>query len=198
MQKIKVKYNDIDKYNRVNGINPLKRNAQLIYSWGNYAECEQIFIGAMKHADNSIKEVVIDREHKEIIEWMTDTKGKGLALIGDSGRGKTLFLHGVLPYLLSAAEKVPRMIKAYQLKECIGYGLVLIDELGREPTAVYKNYEKIDAFPIHVDSCVDSSKPLFFTTNLGKSEFIKRYGGYIFNRIKKNCKIIIFKGDSLW
>ncbi len=137
-------------------------------------------------------------EIKILADWMCDTKGNGLALIGSSGRGKTLFLHGVLPHLLIAHNKVPYCIKATDLSNK-NYGkILLIDEVGREDMVFDKERGKIDRFPEYVDYCADKNRPLFFTSNITSSQFKERYGEHIFNRVTSICKTIIYNGKSMW
>jgi DNA replication protein DnaC len=148
--------------------------------------------------DFSNNEFKATDDMKKIAQWMTDTKGKGLALIGQSGRGKTMFLHGVLPHLLINKGKVPHSIKAVDLDN-MNYGkILLIDEVGREDKVFDKIKGKIDRFPLYVDYCADHGRPLFFTSNLSKQQFIDRYDIHIYNRVTSITNTVICNGESMW
>jgi len=137
-------------------------------------------------------------EMREIARWMVNTNGKGLSLIGKSGRGKTMFLHGVLPHLLISKDKVPHCIKAVDLDNA-NYGkILLIDEVGREDLVFDKQKGKIDRFPMYVDYCADNGRPLFFTSNLSKDQFIARYDVHIYNRVMSITNTVICNGESMW
>jgi len=180
----------------------LKRNISYRLAWGknvreNLKTLKNGFIYANSDRLNDINYNETE-EIKNLASWMIDTKGNGLALIGASGRGKTLFLHGVLPHLLIAHNKVPHCIKATDLSNK-NYGkILLIDEVGREDMVFDKERGKIDRFPEYVDYCADNNRPLFFTSNITAGQFKDRYGEHIYNRVTSICKMIIYNGKSMW
>lgn len=180
----------------------LKRRSDFIFSWSqNKSEnIETIKKGSIFASPDTINEIsYIDTDESNLIaEWMCNTYGKGLALIGTSGRGKTLFLHGILPHLLIAKSKVPYCIKATDLDNN-NYGkILLVDEVGREDTVFDKNRGKIDRFAEYVDYCADKNRPLFFTSNISAERFKDKYGVHIFNRVQSICKLVTYNGKSMW
>lgn len=180
----------------------LKRKAEFRFSWGKEVNTTLDIIkrGSIFANPDDINEstYAVTDESKELSKWMCDTKGKGLALIGTSGRGKTLFLHGILPHLLIASNKVPYCIKSSDLDNS-NYGkILLIDEVGREDLVFDKQRGKIDRFNEYVDYCADKNRPLFFTTNLSAGQFVDRYGEHILNRVQSICKVVVYNGKSMW
>ena len=169
------------------------------FSWGSLEQCKLVLKNGFKYCDDSVtdKSFMLTPELTEVAEWMTNTNGSGLALIGRSGGGKTLFLHGVLPHLLMSKKKVSKCIKAIDMNfEKANY--VLIDEVGREGDVFINGKGKVDRFPVYVDHCADFNKPLFFTSNIESGQFVDRYGEYIYNRVLKKCRVIVFNGESMW
>jgi DNA replication protein DnaC len=178
----------------------IKRNVSKSYSWGTVNECIDIIERGFKYCDPEIKVFNKTKEIIKIAEWMNNTEGKGLALIGSSGRGKTLFVHGVLPHLLSQKNNFPTTVKAVNLPiEPFNLNTnLLIDEVGREDEVFSKSSGKVNRFQILVDMHADSNNPMFFTSNINKKQFQNKYGIWIYNRILKICKVIIFEGESFW
>lgn len=180
----------------------LNRKKQFCFQWGLTIE-ENIAIikRGYEFCDPdsfSKSEFHASSEVEEYAKWMTNTNGKGLALIGASGRGKTLFMHGVLPHLLICKHKVPNTVKATDLQAGIREHIMLIDEVGREDLIFDKERGKIDRFPLYVDMCADKGLPLFFTSNLTQKQFVTRYGSHIMNRVISICNLVISKGESYW
>ena len=69
------------------------------YSFGYRKTCKNLFIEVFMEVDKTVKEFEWITEYDQIIEWMTDTKGKGLALFGSIGRGKTVINSFIWPVL---------------------------------------------------------------------------------------------------
>jgi DNA replication protein DnaC len=182
-------------------------------SWGTKEDCLDLIKVGMVRFDETIKEFQMLPEYYKIAEWMSGTEGTGLALIGDSGRGKTIFMTKVFPVLYrlwyienKKIDKSIRAIKSEYLceknEEQEGFPYyyktnVITDEAGREQTSIVE-YKKRDLFPLWLDNCIERGWPPYFTTNLNEPELEIRYGIHIVNRIKHACKVVIFKGVSLW
>ena len=183
------------------GVPFIKRRPDFRFRWEKTPEKNLDII--RRGFEFSAKEALIKKpfdpspEMHKIAEWMTDTEGKGLALIGNSGRGKTLFMGGVLPHLYMAHRKVVHFTKAIDMPNS-STKILLLDEVGREDSVFDKSRGKIDRFPLYVDYCADKQMPLFFTSNISREQFIQRYGEHIFNRLAAVSKIITFKGQSYW
>ena len=59
-------------------------------SWGDKETCEAMFSALFRKLDGSIATYRHLPEYEQITDWMTDTDGRGLLLIGDCGRGKSI------------------------------------------------------------------------------------------------------------
>lgn len=185
-------------------------------TWGDKAQCKKLFVDTFKRVDETIEVFEYLPEYDQIVDWMMDTKGKGLCLMGDCGRGKSTILECVIPSLFA---RLGKEIKSFSAREiglpcCVGlvnnpksdkdtinldYLLCthypMIDEIGREETVnVYGN--KMDGVPLVIELAEKKVKPLFITTNLTGEEMGVRYGLYILDRIHRLCTIVKFKGAS--
>lgn len=142
-------------------------------------------------------------------DYFLDTKGKGLALLGDYGTGKTFIISDFLRLLFYFKyRKIIRPIKAYDIvincksaadlynQQFLKYSIIMIDELGNEP--VFNDFgSKIEMLSLIIDKCEDENKLLFLTSNRTVKEIEERYGKPIFDRIRELCEIKFFKGNSL-
>ena len=168
------------------------------YSFGSIEECTILFIKAFKLVDKTAEYKHLD-EYNHIISWLSDTKGKGLFLIGNCGRGKSVILSGVLPLIFNAKKgKILKPIAARKLhtvKEFVS-PYIVIDDIGTEE--IVNDYgTKIDAVENAIFEAEDDLKTLFLTSNLDASSIKERYGERIYDRIKRLCKVVFFNGESL-
>ena len=169
------------------------------YSFGTKEECTELFYNVLKEVDKSITNVEKIPEHDEIIDWMTDTKGKGLILVGDCGRGKSSILTGVIPVIFNIKfRKLIKPIQATQMpleKNLLETYFYCIDDIGTE--SIKNNYgEKSEVFASVMDDAERYFKPVFLSTNLNGHQIIERYGKRTLDRITGLCRIIKFKGES--
>ena len=90
MNKIVSIIKDLNKV----GVNPVKSNNALKWCKGNREACKNLFIEIFKAVDNTISDFQYLEEYDEIVDWMTDTKGKGLFpdVAGYSNNGFNLFM----------------------------------------------------------------------------------------------------------
>jgi DNA replication protein DnaC len=171
------------------------------YSFGTYEQCKELFIKSFMAFDKTVKKLELLPEYEEVINWMTDTNGKGLALAGSLGRGKSIILNGVLPIAFFTKNMVLKPKLAIELSPDLTNQMksswaVAIDDIGQEN--VINNFgTKIDAVEILISHCEDRLKPLFLTTNLDYEQIIERYGPRISDRITRLCKVVEFMGESL-
>lgn len=177
---------------------PLDRGA-ISYSFGTREECSELFYDVLMAVDRSITEVKKIPEHDEIIDWMTDTKGKGLILVGDCGRGKSSILTGVIPVIFNIRfRKLIKPIQATNLtseKNLFETYFYCIDDVGTE--SVKNNYgEKSEVFASVMDDAERFIKPVFISTNLNGQQMIDRYGKRTLDRITRLCRVVKFKGES--
>ena len=169
------------------------------YSFGNIKECKELFVEAFKLVDKTISEYKHLDEYNHVISWLSDTKGKGLFLIGNCGRGKSVILTGVLPLIFNAKiGKILKPIPARKLHKITEYPspFIVIDDIGTEE--IINDYgTKIDAVENAIFEAEDDLKLLLLTSNLDAAAIKQRYGERIYDRIKRLCKVVFMKGESL-
>jgi len=169
------------------------------YSFGTYDECKKLFEEAFRLVDKTITEYKYLDEYNHIISWLSDTKGKGLFLIGNCGRGKSVIITGVLPLIFNAKKgKILKPIAARKLHKITEYPtpFIVIDDIGTEE--IINDYgTKIDAVENAIFEAEDDLKLLLLTSNLDASSIKERYGDRIYDRIRRLCKVVFMKGDSL-
>lgn len=169
--------------------------------FGTHERARQIFTDTFKAVDLTVNDYQHLPEYEEVIDWMTDSKGKGLFLQGDCGRGKTTILCGVLPVIFYQhlgmvlrphhADEIPS--KAPQIAK---QWAMCIDELGVEP--LVNDYgEKHEGFNRIINAAEARVSPLFVTTNLKGEQLLERYGERTIDRINRLCRVVKFNGDSL-
>jgi len=188
-------------------ISELRRNnveakrATFELRFGTRDNCRKMFEEAFRAVDLSVETYTHLPEYDHVIDWMTDTKGKGLFLTGDCGRGKSIILTGVIPALMF--QLFNKVLNNYRACEIIEKSSMIskqwaisIDDVGIEPTI--KDYgENIEGFNSIVDAAEARIAPLFISTNLNSSEILARYGERTFDRIFRLCKVVKFTGESL-
>lgn len=169
------------------------------YSFGDKETCTKLFYDVLKAVDRSIDTPVHIPEHDEIIDWMTDTKGKGLILVGDCGRGKSSIITGVIPVIFNM--KYNKLIFPTPATDLVNAKNLLqdyfycIDDVGTE--SIKNHYgEKSEVFASVMDDAERHFKPVFLSTNLTGQQIIERYGKRTMDRIVRLCRIVKFKGNS--
>lgn len=165
------------------------------YKLGTYSECEQMFVDSFLLVDKTVSNFEMLPEYKEVIEWMTNTKGKGLLMTGSNGRGKTTILTGVLPLVFLAKGFVLKSFEAQDLTTDNLPWAVLIDEMGQDD--IKNNYgTKQDPVEYAISHCESKLKLLIMTSNLTERQIISRYGVRVNDRIERLCKTVVFTGPS--
>ena len=96
-------------------------------------------------------------EYDEIVDWMVDTKDKGLLLMGDCGRGKSIIITGVIPVLLKLSGRNVKPIMAHELNRTVCYDSYFTNP----PEVTYLDYATSQFAGI---SLVDGSVPKPCTT----------------------------------
>ena len=185
------------------------------YSWGARETCRELFEVIFKAMDKTITEYQHLPEYDQIIDWMCCTEGKGLLLMRACGRGKSVIMTGVLPMLFRYRQLYLRVIHAQDLHKpltnqqtrsnvrpetnldfLISAKYPVIDEVGVE-NQMNDYGEKTEGFNLILNTAERDYKPLFIATNLTAEELLIRYGERTFDRLKRLCKRVEFKGDSL-
>ena len=197
------------------GENMLRINERWVWSWGNRAYCDQLFRYIFREVDRTYDLYEHLPEYDEVIDWMTNTDDKGLMLMGDCGRGKSVILNGVLPVLFRMKNRVLQPVHAQNfsaevpnqrlawgerpatyLDRLLTNGYPAIDELGIEP--MMNDYgEKSEGFNQVLNAAERYHRPVFVTTNLTEVQILDRYGERTMDRLAHLCRTIHFEGESL-
>ena len=167
------------------------------YKLGTKEELKEMFIKAFKYYDRTIDKYEHLSAYDEVIDWMVDTRGRGLMLMGECGLGKSTILNFVIPAIFrTKTNKVLRSIPAKELAavERNVAPFIIIDDLGTE--SIKNDYgTKIDAVADAISYAEDSSKTLLITTNLSPNSLKERYDERTLDRLRK-CKVVIINGKS--
>jgi len=167
------------------------------YKLGTKEELKEMFIKAFEYYDRTIDKYEHLPAYDEIIDWMVDTRGRGLMLMGECGLGKSTILNYVIPAIFKTkTNKVLRSVPAKELAavEKNVAPFIIIDDLGTE--SIKNDYgTKIDAVADAISYAEDSSKTLLITTNLSPNSLKERYDERTLDRLRK-CKVVIIKGKS--
>lgn len=185
-------------------------------SWGSREHCEEIFCEIFRRVDGSIRKYHQLPEYARVIDWMTDTRSRGLLLMGDCGRGKSIIVTGLVPVLLAIKGRHTVPIHADDFSKPYPFAantagcdpkmtnldylacthFPIIDELGVE--SMVNDYgEKFEGFNRVINAAERYLRPLSISTNLTKEELLLRYGERTFDRLSHLCLIVKFKGESL-
>ena len=169
-----------------------------IYKLGKREELKVMFVKAFNYYDKTIDEYKHLPAYDEIIDWMVDTKGKGLILMGECGLGKSIILKYVIPVIFhTKTNKVLKSVPAIELVQVDRNEkpFLLIDDIGTE--SIKNDYgTKIDAVAESISYAEDSSKTIIITTNLTPKDLKERYDERTLDRLRR-CKVVTFDGDSL-
>ena len=196
-------FNQIQLGNTLTGMSELgvRPRCFINFSFGNIDQCREILKTAILSCDKTIVKFEFLREYELIAEWMTETKGKGLFLTGDVGRGKTNIIYYAIPLLfLHFQKKIVNRVHAEDLKNELSKlkkrKLIAIDDMGVEPVS---NEYGVKTEPINslFNIAENDSKILFISTNMNSEQVLERYGERTLDRIRRLCKVVPFKGESL-
>jgi len=167
------------------------------YKLGTREEIKEMFIKSFEYYDRTVDKYEHLPAYDEIIDWMTDTKGRGLMLMGECGLGKSTILNFVIPAIFrTKTNKILRSVPAKELGavDRNKAPFIIIDDLGTE--SIKNDYgTKIDAVADAISYAEDSSKTLLITTNLTPQALKERYDERTLDRLRK-CKVVIIKGKS--
>lgn len=202
-------------------INQMVKDRQLTprepwrWTWGDKAQCRALFDHIFRNVDATITEYRYLPEYDLIIEWMSNTNDKGLMLMGDCGRGKSVILNYVLPVLFRMRNRVFLPVHAQDICNVIPnqqafYGqrqityldrllnsaYPAIDELGVEP--MMNDYgERSEGFNLVLNAAERYHRPVFLSTNLDEEHIFNRYGERTMDRLTHLCLTVPFNGRSL-
>jgi len=167
------------------------------YKLGVREEIKEMFIKSFEYYDRTVEKYEHLPAYDEIIDWMVDTKGRGLMLMGECGLGKSTILNFVIPAIFrTRTNKILRSVPAKELGavDRNKAPFIIIDDLGTE--SIKNDYgTKVDAVADAISYAEDSSKTLLITTNLTPQALKERYDERTLDRLRK-CKVVIIKGKS--
>lgn len=149
-------------------------------------------------------------EYDEVAAWLNNNNGKGLALVGNVGRGKTVLAMHILPAIIEwnvpiidcdgfrhksyVSRFSAQQITPQNFHEVKDSKLKVIDDIGTENSIVHFG-NKIDTIPNIIDNAERKSQLLIITTNL--TNISKHYDERTFDRLRSITKLVIFSGESL-
>lgn len=160
-------------------------------------DIKSLFIESFKAVDKTFVKYEHLPEYDQVIDWLQDSKGKGLFLTGNVGRGKSVILRSIVPLFFRVFHnKVLHPMPARKLHTFEPNWAACIDDIGQD--IVVNDYgTKIYAIDNVICDCEDNMKLLIMSSNLNKTQLIEKYGVRIEDRINRLCKVVIFKGESL-
>jgi len=141
--------------------------------------------------------------YDEVADWLTDSKGLGLMLIGNVGRGKTEICTKALPLIFGCClNKIPHILPAVDLCTPQGYELsrrshlLIVDDVGTEWQ--YNDYGTPHVvFSELVDRMERDKTLLIANSNLTDIQIKERYGTRTIDRLRSNMRIVVLDGESL-
>ena len=105
------------------------------YKLGVREEIKEMFIKSFEYYDRTVDKYEHLPAYDEIIDWMVDTKGRGLMLMGECGLGKSTILNFVIPAIFrTRTNKILRSVPAKELGavDRNKAPFIIIDDLGTE------------------------------------------------------------------
>ena len=140
-------------------------------------------------------------EYNDVISWLIDSNGKGLALIGNNGRGKSLIANYIIPAILFigynkvvTCVEMPNItidnLDEYKTKKFIS-----LDDIGTESQIVEYGSRRW-AFPEIMDAAEKRKNLVVFTSNEDADGIEAKYGIRTRERIRSTCRVVVFNGES--
>lgn len=134
---------------------------------------------------------------KEVADWLTDNKNRGLLCYGNCGLGKTVVTTHILPRVVQwSTGIIPNVWRASELPGIWPYiynrrrGIYIIDDLGVESVPMGYAFENV------VDDAEKKGNLLIVSTNLSLEDIKDRYGERTFDRLRKLVRTVLFEGRS--
>ncbi|MFV0522523.1 MAG: hypothetical protein ACK5MI_08895 [Mangrovibacterium sp.] len=177
-------------------------------SFGSEPYCQEILFHALQTIDKSAEMQWLP-EYNEVARWMSNSRGKGLFLTGDCGRGKTNLIAFALPYIFQhfacfkgqRSAKILQSVHIDELHQELQKGMLkkafyVVDEVGAEAVeSVYGS--KYYPFMKLMNKAEAELKLCFFSSNLNSHQLAEKYDVRTVERISRLCKVVQFKGASL-
>ncbi len=143
---------------------------------------------------------VWDKAYDRVAEWLADSGGNGLMLVGNCGTGKTLLAAKVLPILfLRNYGRTLRVFGASEInrreEEVMRCPCKVIDDVGVEDAK--RDFGEVrNVFANVVDKAEKCGDTLIITTNLTADEITAKYGERTFDRLRALVRVVGMEGRS--
>ena len=155
--------------------------------------------------------------YNDVIEWLSDDKGLGLAIyrsegdnITNNGVGKSLFINKVYPILLYNVydKRTPVFLNCLDITSDLDYleekifsktnrEILILEEFSREPKEINDYGTTFRPMERIFDHAERYGWKVIFVTNKSKSEVVKHYNSnHLMDRIRSMCYAIECSGDS--
>ncbi len=168
-----------------------------------FEEGKKLLINTAKIVDLTIKEFEWFPEYDKVVNWMMKPNRKGLQLMGDPGRLKTVIATLVFPVLyhhLYGFTIRPVDAGDIETEEAVSRfeqsPIIIIDDIGTElPINDYGI--KRESIKYLINFCEKKSKLLIMTSNFSSELTKSRYGIRTTDRLDLLCEAVWFGGESL-
>lgn len=179
----------------------VKRSAK-VYSFGTKEQCKSKLMAVLSFLDQTTDSIVWLPEYDKVVDWLSDTKGMGLFLHGDCGRGKTNILNAISFFFLKRFGKVLKPVHVDDLYKVMkdndyhGKWAFCIDEVGAETEANDYGVRKYP-FKSVINNAETHKKLLVISSNLNSAQLMEKYDERTVDRIAGLCRAIRFEGKSM-
>lgn len=144
---------------------------------------------------------VWSEEYEPIAEWLSDNKGRGIFIQGTCGNGKTLMGDSIALVLyghhkvITEKSAAASVTTTKRIQEICNAKYAFIDDIGTETDI--SDYGNKKTFVAELLDAVERKGSIaILTTNIDSTTLKQRYGDRTLDRIKGNCKIVVFKGET--
>ena len=160
----------------------------------------ETFIEVSFSYKNKSGETVTYYPYREVADWLSDNKGRGLLLYGSCGLGKTMLARYVIPQILFHYNTPRKITHTYsitelndeqKLNEALGFNILSVDDVGVEENMVVYGKRR-NPFDEIMDAVEKQGKLIIITTNLTQKELTERYGTRVMDRIKATTRRVVF------
>lgn len=145
--------------------------------------------------------VVWEEGYDEVVDWLSDNKGKGLLLMGGCGLGKTLIATRIIPGLIKHyCQKWTTVCYPTTINKKLDYTLstnspLVLDDIGIEQEFTDYGNKRYAVREI-VDEAERTGRLLVITTNLTTDELTEKYGVRTIDRLMGLTRLVVIEGES--
>lgn len=149
--------------------------------------------------------------YDQVVQWLTDNRGRGLLCLGTAGLGKTVICRDILPWILGKDKVtvVTAMEMGQRIDELLKARCVVVDGLGQEAVHEMVNYKRRTPFYELCDAAERNGILLIITTSLSTTpapaeyrriypeSIEERYGSDVLSRLRATTTTVAFTGPDL-